>query len=262
MDRMPVLLLAILHLHLSCANVEKVQLQVVVNSTLCSVTCGMGIKVHTVCTMKDGEKAVEKTKGSAEAVEAMEQCHDVKVKCRESWQCGLKTVTVTTGEKLKLDCLVEDTKKMEHSWRVTWHRATGVISSDDLLFARWDNPQLDLVILNPVREEHAGTYRCDVLDANFRRLKTVYWGVRVLPKGILNLDYDHAQSVWDSPWNWKKYIMSRILDSPILWLYIMMTFLSLLNVGAVLFLAVRILKKRGSFKITEDANCPETMTEL
>lgn len=42
----------------------------------------------------------------------------------------------------------------------------------------------------------------------------------------------------------------------------MMTFLGLLNVGAVLFLVVRILKNRGSFKITEDANCPETMTEL
>lgn len=115
-----------------------------------------------------------------------------------------------------------------------------------MLFVRWDNPQLDRIILNPVREEHAGehdvntreplvitlqcvcksrlyppgTYRCDVLDADFRRLKTVYWGVRVLPKGILNLDYDHAQSVWDSPWLWKKHIMSSILDSPILWVYI------------------------------------------
>lgn len=70
MDRMP-LLFAILHLHLSCANIEKVQLQVVVNSTLCSVTCGMGIKVQTVCTIKDGEKALEKKKGSTEAVEVL-----------------------------------------------------------------------------------------------------------------------------------------------------------------------------------------------
>uniref|UniRef100_A0A3Q2Z9D6 Transmembrane protein 81 n=1 Tax=Hippocampus comes TaxID=109280 RepID=A0A3Q2Z9D6_HIPCM len=184
MDRMPVLLLAILHLHLSCANVEKVQLQVVVNSTLCSVTCGMGIKVHTVCTMKDGEK---------------------RSGCYKSHMTWFIRLEITPQHLF-----------FSSHHRVTWHRATGVISSDDLLFPLVITSQCvcKSLLYSP------GTYRCDVLDANFRRLKTVYWGVRVLPKGILNLDYDHAQSVWDSPWNWKKYIMSRILDSPILWLYI------------------------------------------
>lgn len=29
-------------------------------------------------------------------------------------------------------------------------------------------------------------------DANYRRIKRVYWGLRVLPKGVFNLDYESA----------------------------------------------------------------------
>ncbi|XP_061554631.1 transmembrane protein 81 [Phycodurus eques] len=267
MDQMLAILLLLHHVHLSSADTEEVQVQVqvVINSTPCSVTCGMGVKVQTVCKLKDGQKALEeKHEAFPQGDEELEQCHDVEVRCRESWQCGLKTVTMTTGERLELNCLVENNKKLVNKllWRVSWHRATGVISSDDSLFARWESPQVDLVVLDPVKEEDAGTYRCDVLDANFRRLKTVYWGVRVLPRGVLNLDYDHAQSVWESPWHWKKHIVSIQHDARILWLYIMLTILSLLNVAAVVILVVRMLKNRASYKIPEDANCAETMSQL
>lgn len=38
----------------------------------------------------------------------------------------------------------------------------------------------------------SGTYRCDVQDTSHRRVKRIYWGIRVLPVGILNLDYDSS----------------------------------------------------------------------
>lgn len=42
-----------------------------------------------------------------------------------------------------------------------------------------------------------GTYRCDVQDAQHRRMKRIYWGIRVLPEG-LNLDYDSSVERWNS----------------------------------------------------------------
>lgn len=44
----------------------------------------------------------------------------------------------------------------------------------------------------------SGTYLCDVQDAGFRRVKRVYWGIRVLPAGILNLDYESAVAQWET----------------------------------------------------------------
>ncbi len=44
----------------------------------------------------------------------------------------------------------------------------------------------------------SGTYRCDVQDATFHRVKRVYWGIRVLPPGVLNLDYESSLAQWDS----------------------------------------------------------------
>lgn len=38
----------------------------------------------------------------------------------------------------------------------------------------------------------SGTYRCDVQDTSHRRVKRIYWGIRVLPVGIVNLDYDSS----------------------------------------------------------------------
>ncbi|KAJ3586698.1 hypothetical protein NHX12_013094 [Muraenolepis orangiensis] len=73
--------------------------------------------------------------------------------------------------------------------RVSWRYARGVITSDDRLFSRLAAPRVDRVVLEPVSEKHAGTYRCDVQDWAHRRGKQAYWGVRVLPRGVLDLDY-------------------------------------------------------------------------
>lgn len=39
---------------------------------------------------------------------------------------------------------------------MSWRYARGIISTDDALLARWDAPELDRVVLDPVREEDAG----------------------------------------------------------------------------------------------------------
>ncbi|XP_040908550.1 transmembrane protein 81 [Toxotes jaculatrix] len=197
------LLLFLLFFHpLSSADLEEVDevpVEVIVDSSPCSTTCGLGVKTQTLCLLKDGKTAMEEDVRSKDGTEVSEECHVRKVKCREPWQCGLRTMTVTSGQRVEIDCLGEVMEAMgRFSWRVLWRYARGIISSDDSLFARWEAPQLDRVILDPVREEDAGTYRCDVLDAVFHRVKRVYWGIRVLPAGVLNLDYESSLAHWDS----------------------------------------------------------------
>ncbi|KAK1898181.1 Transmembrane protein 81, partial [Dissostichus eleginoides] len=166
--------------------VDKVSVEVVVDSSPCSATCGLGVKTQTLCLLKDGKKAMEEDVRSKDGTEVSEECRVRKLSCLESWQCGLRTMTVTLGERVEIDCLGEVMQAMgRFSWRVSWRYARGIISSDDTLFARWNAPLLERVILDPVMEEDAGTYRCVVQDASFRRVKRVYWGIRVLPSSVL-----------------------------------------------------------------------------
>ncbi|KAF6725368.1 Transmembrane protein 81 [Oryzias melastigma] len=182
---------------------EKVVLEVITDSSPCSTTCGLGIKTQTLCLLKDSQKALEEkvertggTKGVSQT-KVSEECRVRKVNCLELWQCGLQTVTVTTGQRVELDCLGEVMEAMgRFSWRVSWRYARGIISSDDSLFERWNAPLLDRMVLDPVKEESAGTYRCDVQDTNFRQVKRIYWGIRVLPVGVVNLDYESALDQW------------------------------------------------------------------
>uniref|UniRef100_A0A8C9ZMA1 Transmembrane protein 81 n=1 Tax=Sander lucioperca TaxID=283035 RepID=A0A8C9ZMA1_SANLU len=185
-------LLFFLHL-LSSAKLEavdRVPVEVIVDSSPCSATCGLGVKTQTLCFLKDSKTAMEEG-------------------CLESWQCGLSTMTVTSGQRVDIDCLGE---VMEAMGRVSWRYARGAISSDDSLFDRWHAPLLDRVILDPIAEEDAGTYRCVVQDATFHIVKTVYWGIRVLPVGILNLDYESSLVQWDSTGNQQNQTMSDQQD--------------------------------------------------
>ncbi|XP_049610490.1 transmembrane protein 81 isoform X1 [Syngnathus scovelli] len=243
---------------------KELELRVVTNSTSCSVTCGIGMKTQTVCTYKHSNEMLhKKPQDLSEEDQKTEKCHNEQVRCQEFKKCGIKTVTKTVGEMLELDCLFEKTILVNRlSWRVSWYYAPGVISSDDKLFMRFASPQLDLLILDPIKEEHAGTYRCDVLDLNSKMLKSVYWGVRVLPSGFINLDYEHAQSMWNTPWNEKTDIVSNRYGSLSFWVYIMLAFLSLLNIVGVLVLVLKIWAKRGTYKIPEDENSAEAMTEI
>ncbi|XP_033943848.1 transmembrane protein 81 isoform X2 [Pseudochaenichthys georgianus] len=137
--------------------VDKVSVEVIVDSSPCSATCGLGVKTQTLCLLKDGKKAMEEDVRSKDGTEVSEECRVRKLSCLESWQCGLRTMTVTLGERVEIDCLGEVMQAMgRFSWRVSWRYARGIISSDDTLFARWNAPLLERVVLDPVMEEDAG----------------------------------------------------------------------------------------------------------
>uniref|UniRef100_A0A3Q3EKR4 Transmembrane protein 81 n=1 Tax=Labrus bergylta TaxID=56723 RepID=A0A3Q3EKR4_9LABR len=164
------LLLLLLALHpLTSAHLEeaeKLPLEVIVDSSPCSATCGLGVKTQTLCLLKDGRT----------------KCRVRKVRCQESWQCGLMTMTVTSGERVEVDCVGDVMEAVgRFSWRVSWRLARGIISSDDFLFAPCDAAPVSF----------SGTYCCDVRDASYRRVKRVYWGIRVLPVGVLNLNVNY-----------------------------------------------------------------------
>ncbi|KAM6929880.1 transmembrane protein 81-like [Lycodopsis pacificus] len=164
------------------ADLEEVDRTLIVDSSPCSTTCGLGVEI----TYK----------------KVSEDCCVRKVKSLQSWQCGLRTMTVTSGERVEIDCLGEAMEAMgRFSWRVTWRYAGGIITTDDSLFIRRDAPLLDRVILDPIREEDAGTYRCVVQDVTSRIVKRAYWGIRVLPVGILNLDYESSLAQWNCTGN-------------------------------------------------------------
>ncbi|XP_070766001.1 transmembrane protein 81 [Enoplosus armatus] len=229
-----VALLLILHplTSVDLEEAEKVPVEVIVDSSPCSATCGLGVKTQTLCLLKDGETAMED-----DGAEVSEECRVRKVKCLESWQCGLRTMTVTSGQRVEIDCLGEVMEAMgRFSWRVSWRYARGIISSDDSLFTRWDAPLLDRAVLDPVGEEDAGTYRCVVQDATFRRVKRVYWGIRVLPVGVLNLDYESSLARWDSPGNHQNRTISDQDDHRMALLNTVLISLSLAGVGAGLML--------------------------
>nr|XP_033943849.1 transmembrane protein 81 isoform X3 [Pseudochaenichthys georgianus] len=136
--------------------VDKVSVEVIVDSSPCSATCGLGVKTQTLCLLKDGKKAMEEDVRSKDGTEVSEECRVRKLSCLESWQCGLRTMTVTLGERVEIDCLGEVMQAMgRFSWRVSWRYARGIISSDDTLFARWNAPLLERVVLDPVMEEDA-----------------------------------------------------------------------------------------------------------
>nr|XP_046193902.1 transmembrane protein 81 [Oncorhynchus gorbuscha] len=174
---------------LSLADLEDlnaVPAEVIIHSSPCSTTCGLGLRTQELCPLREGQVGEEK------------DCHVRKVRCVDSWQCGLQTVTVQAGQRLELDCLGEVMEAMgRFSFRVSWRHARGVVTTDDSLLGRWDAPRLDRLVLDPVREEDAGTYRCDVQDTDYRRVKRLYLGLKVLPPEALRLDFPSALARWD-----------------------------------------------------------------
>ncbi|KAK5863972.1 hypothetical protein PBY51_000951 [Eleginops maclovinus] len=236
--RFHLLLLFLLHpvTSVDLEEVDEVSVEVVVDSSPCSATCGLGVKTQTLCLLKDGKSAMDEDVRSKDGSEVSEECRVRKMSCRESWQCGLRTMTLTSGDRLEIDCLGEVMQAMgRFSWRVSWRYARGIISSDDTLFSRWDAPLLERVILDPVKEEDAGTYRCLVQDASFRRVKRVYWGIRVLPISVINLDYESSLAQWDSG-NQQNQTESDQPDQRTPLIYTMLISLSLAGVGAGLML--------------------------
>ncbi|KAJ8274710.1 hypothetical protein COCON_G00093350 [Conger conger] len=169
-------------------DLESISSEVIVRRGPCSATCGLGLRTEEKCVLEEGGTPRD--------------CQERRVWCLLTWQCGLHTLTAATGGTVVLDCLSEVTRVQgRFGFFLSWRYARGVVTTDDGLFARWHAPGLDRLTLNPLREENAGTYRCDVQDSAHRMVKRVYFGVKVLPADVIQLNFTSALSQWDIPDN-------------------------------------------------------------
>ncbi|NWV89299.1 TMM81 protein, partial [Machaerirhynchus nigripectus] len=152
---------------------------VVVNSTPCSVTCGLGVKEERQCEVSPaGEHR---------------NCSQVRSRCLRDWICGLRHLRVPEGKPFRLSCLSPDAASLEgQDFGYTWRFARGLITTNDLLFQPFRNPGPSLSF-SPALESHSGTYRCDVqVLSSFQLVKRIYFGLRVIPRDLVDLDFQKS----------------------------------------------------------------------
>nr|XP_021394517.1 transmembrane protein 81 [Lonchura striata domestica] len=152
---------------------------VVVNSTPCSVTCGLGVKQEQLCEYSPaGERR---------------NCSLLRSRCLGDWICGLRHLSVPEGKPFQLTCLSPDAASLEGpNFGYTWRFARGLITTNDLLFHPFRNPSPSLR-LSPALESHSGTYRCDVqVLSSFQLVKRIYFGLRVIPRDLVDLDFQKS----------------------------------------------------------------------
>ncbi|XP_027023020.2 transmembrane protein 81 [Tachysurus fulvidraco] len=190
------LFLIVLHFCSQCEAFRGVDLEdlasnntwVITYSSGCSTTCGLGIRTQRLCPLGTDPKANSPA------------CRVRQVQCLDKWQCGLQLQTVTAGQFVELDCFEEVMEAMgRFAFAVSWHFARGIITTNNRFFIQRDVPGLDRIVLNRVKEEDAGTYRCDVLDTSYRRVKRMYKGLKVLSANVLNLKFTEGLTEWEKP---------------------------------------------------------------
>ncbi|NXR38944.1 TMM81 protein, partial [Zosterops hypoxanthus] len=152
---------------------------VVVNSTSCSVTCGLGVKDDWVCEVSPAGEYWN--------------CSLVRSRCLRDWICGLQHLRIPEGKPTRLVCLSPEAASLEGpNFGYTWQFSRGLITTNDLLFRPFHNPSPSLSF-SPALESHSGTYRCDVqVLSSFQLVKRIYFGLRVIPRGLVNLDFEKS----------------------------------------------------------------------
>ncbi|XP_012372340.2 transmembrane protein 81 [Octodon degus] len=158
---------------------QKAVGKVIVNATSCTVTCGLGYKEETVCEV--GPDGVRR------------KCMSQRLECLTNWICGMLHFTVLVGEEFELSCLSSDILEVgKEAFRFTWRLARGIISTNDEVFRPF-RANSHLVKFRPAQEYDSGTYRCDVqLLKNLRLVKRLYFGLRVLPPKLVNLNFQQS----------------------------------------------------------------------
>ncbi|NWS97019.1 TMM81 protein, partial [Mionectes macconnelli] len=158
--------------------------RIAVNSTPCSVTCGPGLKVEELCEVTPAGE--------------WRNCSLVGSYCQASALCGLRHLSAPAGRPLRLTCLAPDAPRPGNStYLYTWGLARGLVTTNDLLFEPLSNSSPALAF-SPAREAHAGTYRCDVqLLGGLKLVKRVYFGLRVIPRDLVDLMSFQQPSSWE-----------------------------------------------------------------
>nr|XP_009670533.1 PREDICTED: transmembrane protein 81 [Struthio camelus australis] len=161
------------------AELKSVVAKVLVNTTSCSVTCGLGFKMEEMCEITPaGERR---------------NCTLRRSDCLTSWICGLLHFTVPVGKPFEISCLTSDVTGIDsQAYIYTWRLAQGLITTNDVLFRPFKNPD-SVIRLSPARESDAGTYRCDVqMMKTFKVIKRIYFGVRVIQKDLVDLNFQKS----------------------------------------------------------------------
>ncbi|NXA06353.1 TMM81 protein, partial [Sapayoa aenigma] len=153
--------------------------RIAVNSTPCSVTCGLGLKVEQMCEVTPaGERR---------------NCSLLRSYCLSNWICGLRHVSVAAGRPVRLSCLGSEPAGLgSHTYGYSWRAAPGLITTNDLLFQPFRNPGPALSF-SAAQEADAGTYRCDVqVLETFQLVKRIYFGLKVIPGDLVGLDFQNS----------------------------------------------------------------------
>ncbi|NXC90949.1 TMM81 protein, partial [Cercotrichas coryphoeus] len=155
------------------------QAVVLVNSTPCAVTCGLGLKEEQRCEVSPAGE--------------MHSCSLLRSRCLSDWLCGLQHLSVPQGKPFQLVCLSPEAASLEgQNFGYTWRFSQGLITTNDLLFhpIRHRSPSLRF---SPALEAHSGTYRCDVQElSSFQIVKRIYFGLRVIPSDLVDLDFQKS----------------------------------------------------------------------
>ncbi|NWY65081.1 TMM81 protein, partial [Erithacus rubecula] len=152
---------------------------VLVNSTPCSVSCGLGVKEEQLCGVSPSGQLLN--------------CSLLRSRCLSPWLCGLQHLSAPQGKPFQLLCLSPEAASLEgQDFGYTWSFSQGLITTNDLLFHPIRNPS-PWLRLSPALESHSGTYRCDVqLLSTFQIVKRVYFGLRVIPGDLVGLDFQKS----------------------------------------------------------------------
>ncbi|NXB78728.1 TMM81 protein, partial [Donacobius atricapilla] len=152
---------------------------VLVASTPCSVTCGLGVREERLCQVSPAGQ--------------LRNCSLVRSRCLSDWICGLRHLGVPQGKPFRLLCLSPDDAGPEGwDFGYSWSFARGLITTNDLLFRPFRNPGPSLSFW-PALESHSGTYRCDVqVLSSFQLVKRIYFGLRVIPGDLVPLDFQKS----------------------------------------------------------------------
>ncbi|NXY92216.1 TMM81 protein, partial [Alcedo cyanopectus] len=162
---------------------KTVVAKVIVNTTSCSVTCGLGVKVEELCEITPaGER---------------KNCTLRRSSCLSPWLCGLRHFTIPLGQPFQGTCQTSDVVDFENgAYNYTWGFAPGLITTNDLLFKTFKHPY-PYLRLSPAKEADAGTYRCDVLMLKtLKVVKRIYFGVKVIPNDMADLNF-HRSLTWE-----------------------------------------------------------------
>ncbi|KFZ64607.1 Transmembrane protein 81, partial [Podiceps cristatus] len=161
------------------AELKSAVVKIAVNTTSCSVTCGLGFKLEELCEVTpSGERR---------------NCTLRRSHCLTSWVCGFLHFTVPVGKPFQFSCLsVDEVGLSSRAYGYTWRLAQGLITTNDVLFEPFRNPD-SVIRFSPTKESDAGTYRCDVQMLKMLRvIKRVYFGVRVIQNDLVDLNFQKS----------------------------------------------------------------------